>query len=901
MSRCTVTLCVVLVATALTASADDPAWEVRFAGLPDQTDEWTAAGRIPGWDVTVGEDDPTEVRIGGDEAGAFRGTLLIGKRWTAPDAIPAELRVSLEYQTYCASDEAPYERSGEVSLALITPERWEQFADEPEAAEKWARARQEEGIVAMMRAHANREDVLDWRAWESPNLRSSLREYAGEELVLAIVWSAYHFVEEWAAFRGVEVSSVSAEEIERAFLERVDADYPGLEAFKAALGDDDLEAAKLALVEHFRARTDPTGPPLATEASARTIERADEVLEHIFRSASCPPTKIEGPIRWNEDPHNYDQWAIHLNRHFDWLHLGRAYAHTGDAKYAREFVALLNSWLDAMPVTIGSHYVQGPHFVPGRTPLTLDAGIRMAQTWWPAYYHFRAAPEFDANSQFRMLLSFVEHADYLMNEEYFHVENNWGAMEANGLFHIAAMLPEMREAKLWLDTARERLIGCLDAQVYPDGAQKELTPGYHRVTLGNILGSLELAQRTGTELPEGLIARLEAMFEYFAAIAMPDGRTPAVNDAGWGRAASAMAEVPELFPERADLLYAMTGGRSGVPPTRTSWHLPWAGWSIMRTGWTPQDSYLFFESGPFGRAHQHEDKLGIICHVAGKTVLTEGGTYSYDRSDWRRYVLSTRAHNTVMVDGLEQHRRPLRETWVTDAPTDAHWFSDDAFDYARGVYDDGYGDDNAVRVAHERQVLFVKPGAREQGYWIVCDKMTPEDAAEHTAEALFHLDAEEAEIDPATGAVTVAIGDTGFRILPVGSVAPEVEIVQGQTEPQVQGWLPTGRHNELRPIPTAVFRWRAAGPSTMAFLLLPRDAGDDWPVSAARAIEAQGAFALEAQRTGGGRDVFVSGFADDAVVPGACETDAEAAMVRFDATGAATSTFASGGGRLDVR
>ncbi len=900
MSRRSVTLCLLLVATALAADADDPAWEVRFAELPDQTDEWTAAGRIPGWQVTVGEDAPTEVRIGGDEAGAFRGTLLIGRRWTVPDIIPAELHVSLEYETYCASDDAPYERSGELSLALITPERWEQFAAEPEAAGPWARPRQEEGIVAIARAHANREDVLNWRPWESPNLRSSLRDYAGEELVLAIVWSAYHFVEEWAAFRSVEVSSVSEEQLERAFLERVDADYSGLQAFKAAMVAEDLEAAKLALVEHFRTRTDPPGPPIATSASARTIDRADETLARTYRLASCPPTTLEWPIRWNEDPHNYDQWPIALNRHSEWKWLGEAYATTGDAKYAREFVALLNSWIDAMPVSIGARYVEGPYAVPGRTPLTLDAGIRMAQTWWQAYYAFREAPEFDPASQLLMLQSFVQHADYLMREEHFHVENNWGSMEANGLFHIAAMLPEMRESNLWLDTARERLVGCLDAQVYPDGAQKELTPGYHRVTLGNLLSSLELARRTGVELPDDMLARLEGMFEYFAAIAMPDGRTPALNDAGWGRAASSMTEVPELFPERRDLLYAMTQGRTGVAPERTSWHLPWAGWSIMRTGWTPQDRYLLFESGPFGRAHQHEDKLGIICQVAGKTVLTEGGTYSYDRSDWRRYVLSTRAHNTVMVDGREQNRRPLRETWVTDAPTDAHWFSDDAFDYARGIYDAGYGPENAVRVAHERQVLFVKPE-----YWIICDRMTPEDDAEYTCEALFHLDAEAAEVDPETGAVTVALragapGDAGFRIVPVGSVAPQVEIVQGQTEPEVQGWLPTGRHNELRAIPTAIFRWRATGPTTMAFLLLPRDAGGDWPVTAARAIEAQGAFALEAERPGGGRDVFVRGTGESATVPGVCETDAEAALVRLSADGDVTSTFSSGGGKLEV-
>jgi hypothetical protein len=86
----------------------------------------------------------------------------------------------------------------------------------------------------------------------------------------------------------------------------------------------------------------------------------------------------------------------------------------------------------------------------------------------------------------------------------------------------------------------------------------------------------------------------------------------------------------------------------------------------------------------------------------------------------------------------------------------------------------------------------------------------------------------------------------------------------------------------------------------VAFLLLPRDAGEDWPVVSARAIGAEGAFALQADRRDGARDVFVSSEGGATTLPGALETDAEAAMVRFDEAGQATRTFASGGSMLEV-
>ena len=83
---------------------------------------------------------------------------------------------------------------------------------------------------------------------------------------------------------------------------------------------------------------------------------------------------------------------------------------------------------------------------------------------------------------------------------------------------------------------------------------------------------------------------------------------------------------------------------------------PWSGFLVMRTGWTTEDSWALFDAAPFGKAHQHEDKLSLLFYANGKLLLTEGGNYAYDTSEMRRYVLSTRAHNTVRVDAKDQNR-----------------------------------------------------------------------------------------------------------------------------------------------------------------------------------------------------------------------------------------------------
>jgi YD repeat-containing protein len=789
-------------------------WEVRYALPADQKPEWTAAGYLPKWTVALTDPDRPTVEISGDAEGLFRGHVLLGKRVTLPGPVPPGLEVSFRHQTYCAIGSEAMKRSGEVSFGVFTVEGFDALAHSPEQAQVLDLARAP-GVLHYQRLTGVGEDVTEWAGWRSGNLARALRPYAGQAVIFAMVWGCNHFGdEEWGKLDAFEVRTMTQDEWDRRLFEALDLSRPELLAVKAAYEAGDLARATETLVEHFRTREQPPAPPLTSTASPEVIARADEILDHTFRFVGCPPHRLGEQIAWNEDPFSYDQWAIALNRHTHWLTLGQAYAATGDEKYAREFAAQLKGWTEAMPVHIGPHWIEGPYTESSRAALSLDAGIRMGQTWFPAFCYFRRSPSFGVEAQSAWLTSLYDHALYLMDPRQYHETSNWGTMEANGLLHLGLMLPEFREAPLWRDTAARRLASQLTAQVYPDGAQMELTPGYHGVTLGNLLGALRLARRVGYAMPDGFETGLERMFDYYVRIRVPDGRTPPLNDSGAESTQRWLEQGHELFPERADLAYFAKAG--GEPPAYTSCLLPHAGWAVMRSGWGPQDSYLLFDAGPFGSGHQHEDKLHLLLHAGGKLLLTEPGNYSYDASDWRRYVLSTRGHNCVLVDGLEQNRRRVPGTFVATEPLDARWVSAEDFDYAVGTYADGFGPDNDRTVAHRREVLFIRPD-----YWIVVDVLAPSDDRPHVYEALFHLDVESAAIDETSAAVIGKTAAGGLAILPLTPQGLSATIAQGQREPVVQGWLPTGRHNELRPIPTAVLRAEGAGRRVLAYALVP--------------------------------------------------------------------------------
>jgi hypothetical protein len=460
------------------------------------------------------------------------------------------------------------------------------------------------------------------------------------------------------------------------FFSLLDFSRPELAGVQRAAAKSDWPAARHALAEYMRMRPSPHWE-INPQSIGRTLDadetEADKALEHRFNSLEIEwqfgksidwafnPTTQPGS-KW---PRNHE-WTWQFNRHLQWVALARAFYATGDEKYAREFVAELGSWVHDCPVPLGK--VQNGFFSPWRT---IEAGIRAGTTWPQIFPRVLGAKSFDDAALVQMLKSFVDHAEYLMK---FHTGGNWLTMEANGLYSIGALFPEFKDAKLWRDTAIGRLDHELDFQVYPDGAQIELAPGYHGVALASFMGPVKLMAITGFQPPKDYLPKMEKMFSYFLYSMQPDGRTPPLNDSGAVSIGKALGQGAVFFPWRQDFLWIATKGREGRSPPETSHVFPYAGQFIMRSGWDTNARWLCMDGGPFGYGHQHEDKLSIILTAYGRPLLVEGGTYTYDASEWRSYVVSSRAHNLVLVDGLDQNRRSEpRSTYVVTKPLPQVW------------------------------------------------------------------------------------------------------------------------------------------------------------------------------------------------------------------------------------
>ena len=618
--------------------------------------------------------------------------------------------------------------------------------------------------------------------------------------------------------------------------EELDISTEGLSAVSNAAAGKDFSAAKSALVEHLKARQYPAASPLDEQQDQRghgqsgdedIIGEADRIVDHVFEFVGHPPQQLGREISWNEDPVDYDQWPISFNRHFHWITLAKAYAASGDEKYAVEFVAQLKSWIRAMPVEIGDRWIQAGWAPEGKMSLSLDAGIRMGQTWVPAFYAFLNSPSFSVDDTIAMVKAFRDHAVYLMDPVHFRSLSNWGVMEANGLYHIGAYFPEFRASAEWRDTAMSRLRQEIDLQVYPDGAQIELASGYHHVSLRNFVMAYRTARLNNLDIPEDYLASLERMYHYSLYVAFPDLRMPAVNDSGTFDIRSAMQDAHTFFPDRSDFEWAATDRRSGKPPESTSTAFPYAGHFVMRSGWGDDDVSLFFDAGPFGYGHQHEDKLNIILHAHGQTLIADPGNYQYDPSEWRQYMLSSWSHNTVVVDGQGQHQQGKpREEYIVDAPLPHTWISEPGFDYVSAAYDEGYGPERDRTVTHRRSILYIKPDL-----WIVTDILTPEDDSVHHYESAFILDTDGASADGLV-AQTSNGGGPGCAIYGLGPEGTSLRIAQGEQDPHYRGWMPRdGDISCCHPVPAAIYSFKGSGKIISSYIIVPMRDGNSNPVT----------------------------------------------------------------------
>lgn len=607
-------------------------------------------------------------------------------------------------------------------------------------------------------------------------------------------------------------------------------ELPGLEKVKEAVAENDLESAKELMADYLRHRTSVPwrfDPHNIDRKVGHNKSYADGTVAGEVRVIGVPYTFENGDIDWfynptleeDNDLPNDNEWQWQLGRMGYWSNLGRTYWATGDELYAQTFVKHLRSWTKQCPRSHDSGNYASSAW------RTIECGIRMGGSWPDAYHRFLHSPSFTDEDIILYLKSCTEQAQHLREHP---TTGNWLTMEMSGLYNVGAVFPELKEAAEWRKFAIGQLYEELDKQFLPDGAQIELTPGYHQVALSNTLKIPDIANVVDQldELPDDYIAGTERAFNYNMYLMTPDRDMPRFNDSWHVNVPGYMRTAIRIFPEREDFRWIATDGKEGEPPSELSYPFHYAGYYAMRSGWDKEANYLCFDAGPVGYGHIHEDMLNIVVWSYGREILFDGGGGNYERSEWRRYDTDTFSHNTVLVDGLPQ-RRSTRNRWagVSKEPIDAGWISNGSYDFASGTYDKGYGSRDNFLATHTRRVLFIKPDM-----FLIADTLKPNNDEEHTYQARWHLIPTATEFDKNTAIVTTMDKElSNLAIVPLMTDGLTVKVISEQKEPELLGWW-VQKGKAHKPATTVIHDLKGVGVKHFLTLLLPLKAGEDNPV-----------------------------------------------------------------------
>ena len=433
---------------------------------------------------------------------------------------------------------------------------------------------------------------------------------------------------------------------------------------------------------------------LFTAADAASQNQMN-LLGHIFDYPdgidwqSDPVTQLRWPLLFRKRMSKYIGaerpvdlilfWELNRQQHF--ISLGIAYWLTDDPRYVDAFIAQIQSWIEANPIQHGLNW-----YYP------LEISIRLI-AWTTAFQFFRNSPEFQKKAGVDFLKSLFQQTDFLSRHLQSvrtadDVPNNHMIAELAGLIVVGTAFPEFSAATEWRETGLRLLVEQAKAQTYSDGVHKEQASGYHRFVAELLLLVATVNNRNIFKNEPLLKETIEGMLDYILFTLSPAGTNPMWGDTDFGRVLGLgltkgfwdfrpLLSTGAVLFGRADWKFAVGHfdeesfwmlGTKGLyeweeidakAPAKTSRAFPQAGQYILRNSWKEDADLAFFRCGTFGLggeghcAHAHSDLLSFILWINGEPLFVDSGTYIY-HGTMRDYFRLSSAHNTVMVDGLDQ-------------------------------------------------------------------------------------------------------------------------------------------------------------------------------------------------------------------------------------------------------
>ena len=452
---------------------------------------------------------------------------------------------------------------------------------------------------------------------------------------------------------------------------------------------------------------------ISSEDASQIMLWADNAMLHKFNYLGSGWTQLS-PMVWNRDFKSDYEWpngqfyrtykygsgernndikvVWELSRCHHLLWLAEAYVLTGKKEYANEVVCQIEHWIDNNPLMYSVNWT-----------CAMDVAFR-AINWLYALNLIKRSGVLTDRLCGKIYTSLFEHGFFIINnlEKTIPYSGNHYLSDLVGLLFISSFLRENRAARKWFKFAIKEFCNEVDNEININGVHYENSTSYHRLVSELFLSAYTLLVRQNNITADKIKDKISSLLNFVSAYTKPNRLSPIIGDNDDGRL---LPFTPRDFRDHSYLLdfgailfgktypngygwsaesYIITSQlprkSSKLQDHKETFLCPEAGYAIIQNS----NTYLIVGNTPFSLkrsmgscsfvgTHTHSDLLSFELSVFGSDIIVDPGSYVYtsDKISRNKYR-STRMHNTVVIDGQDQHRMPTNNMFGMTADTKNH-------------------------------------------------------------------------------------------------------------------------------------------------------------------------------------------------------------------------------------
>ncbi len=440
------------------------------------------------------------------------------------------------------------------------------------------------------------------------------------------------------------------------------------------------------------------------------------------------------PLNWDINPFIDNNWRFQLHA---WRMLDpklMKFDKTHDLSLLDDIILIMKDWekftIDENKITKYTWHDMG----------TGLRAIKLAYLLNNIYHKDNIGSELAKDDIYFLIDLAKIHLEELKNQKI--TPNNHGFFQLHGLHLLAQVIPDQKEVKAYTQNKMKEL---LKNQFLDDGFHSENSDKYHHFMVNTFSKYIDIKLYPKLE---NSIQILEKAKQNSAYLQFPNNESLMIGDSGYSKA-------NKFIDQNV---------------TRGIKYFNKSGYTFIHDGKDDNiTSKIFLQTAFNNITHRHADDFNVLLYEFGVNILVDSGLYSYDeKNNYRKYIRSTRAHNTLQVDNKNYNIlskfynnslvRKVKEQWG-------------GYHLSTKLFREEFN------LTHNRHLIYLPTK-----FLLILDNIDAEDTHNYKQNFHFHQDLNINIIRDNT--YSTNIGSKTMKIITNRTSS----ITKGQIEPVIQGW-----------------------------------------------------------------------------------------------------------------